>query len=218
MNRLIRISLIITSLLIISSYVLNIKEIEMFTKPLLVPILIYYVYKSSIGKVSVRILLLAVALIFSWLGDVTLMFQANPTYFLLGIGFFLIAQLIYIIVLFKSNYSTPNFSLTKILPFIIYAVVLFQLLLPNAGEFKIPILVYGIIITVMAGMASLRKNQTTNESYKLGLFGSILFVLSDSILAINKFYLDIPLAGVLIMSTYIVAQYLLTEGILRHPD
>jgi uncharacterized membrane protein YhhN len=47
------------------------------------------------------------------------------------------------------------------------------------------------------------------------LSGAIFFVSSDSILAFNKFYAPVPLASFLIMITYLVAQYLITVGILK---
>jgi hypothetical protein len=42
--------------------------------------------------------------------------------------------------------------------------------------------------------------------------GALFFMLSDSLLAINKFYRPFPLAGFLIMLSYIVAQYLIVIG------
>jgi len=42
--------------------------------------------------------------------------------------------------------------------------------------------------------------------------GAILFIISDSLLAINKFYQPFENAGILIMFTYGVAQLLITLG------
>ena len=51
-------------------------------------------------------------------------------------------------------------------------------------------------------------------SFKLVFIGSLLFLLSDSMLAFNKFHSEIPLAGFLIMLTYIAAQYLIMRGLI----
>jgi uncharacterized membrane protein YhhN len=48
------------------------------------------------------------------------------------------------------------------------------------------------------------------------VLGALLFVISDSLLAINKFYQDIPLAGVLIMLTYGLAQLFIMEGAISY--
>lgn len=188
-----------------------------YTKPLLIPLLIFYVYRSSLGNTTVRILLLCVALLFSWLGDVVLMYQADETFFMAGIGLFLVAQITYTVVLRKSTYQAPSFSLKKIFPLAIYGGLLFYILLP-AGDFTIPIVIYGLVILLMAAMAFSREGNTSHESYKFALLGSSFFVLSDSILAFNSFQTEIPFAGVLIMSTYCVAQLLLVLGILKHVE
>ncbi|WP_424963101.1 lysoplasmalogenase [Ekhidna sp.] len=193
------------------------EELEQFTKPLLMPLLMFYVYRSSIGKTTLRVLLLSGALLFSWLGDVVLMYQADERFFMAGIGLFLIAQVIYVVVLRRSSYQRPGFNLYRIFPFLLYGLALWYLLLP-AGDFTIPILVYGSVIMTMAIMARLREGNTSQESYRMALYGSLLFVLSDSILAINSFHTTIPYAGVFIMATYCTAQLLLVKGLLAHVE
>ena len=206
---------IIVSIANLIAKVIPSEELDQYTKPLLMPLLMIYVYKSSIGKTTVRILLLCVALLFSWLGDVVLMYQSNQIYFMAGIGLFLIAQITYIVVLNKSNYQKPTAGFLKTLPFLVYTGVLLFILLP-AGDFTLPIIVYGLVIMLMAIMARLRAGNTSHESYKLALLGSLLFVASDSILAFNAFHTAIPYAGVFIMSTYCAAQLLLVSGLLKH--
>ncbi|MEQ8906288.1 lysoplasmalogenase [Ekhidna sp.] len=191
--------------------------LDQFTKPLLMPLLMVYVYKSSIGKTTKRILLICLALLFSWLGDVVLMYQAEETFFMAGIGLFLIAQITYVVVLRKSSYQRPSLNLMKVLPFLGYGIILFYVLLP-AGDFTLPIIVYGLVIMTMAIMARLREGNTSQESYQLALYGSLLFVLSDSILAFNSFHTAIPYAGVWIMITYCAAQLLLVIGLLKHAE
>lgn len=193
------------------------QEIEQFTKPLLMPLLIFYVYRSSIGKTTARILLLSAALLFSWLGDLVLMYQADQLYFMAGIGFFLIAQILYIVVLRKSMYQVPSPKVMHVLPFVAYAGILFYLLLP-AGDFTVPIMIYGLVIMVMAITARIREGNTSQESFRWALYGSLFFLLSDSILAFNAFQSPIPFSGIWIMGTYCAAQVLLVLGLLKHAE
>ncbi|SNS96389.1 Uncharacterized membrane protein YhhN [Ekhidna lutea] len=193
------------------------EDLDQFTKPMLMPLLMFYVYRSSIGKTTKRILLVSGALFFSWLGDVALMYQANEAFFIAGIGLFLVAQIIYVIVLRTSAYQKPSFNLVQVIPFLAYGGALFFVLLP-AGDFTIPISIYGVVILTMVIMARLREGNTSQESFRLALYGSILFVLSDSILAFNAFHTAIPYAGVFIMSTYCAAQLLLVKGLLKHVE
>lgn len=77
---------------------------------------------------------------------------------------------------------------------------------------QFPVLMYAIIITVMAIMAVNRYGKVNIFSFKLILYGALFFLLSDSALAVNKFAQPIPQAGVLIMGTYMIAQYLIVYG------
>ena len=138
------------------------------------PLLMFYVYRSSQGKVTGRILLLSLALLLSWIGDLALMYQGDTMYFMIGIGFFLLAQVAYIIVLSKSSYQKLKFDPIKVLPFVIYGVGLFKFLLPNAGDFQIPIFVYGVVILVMVSTARLREGNASQLSYRLAIYGSML--------------------------------------------
>ena len=193
------------------------QELDQYTKPLLMPLLIFYVYRSSIGKTTLRILILSAALLLSWLGDIALIYQVEDTYFMIAIGFFLLAQTLYIITLRKSSYQKFLPSIPQTIPSIIYAGILFYLLLP-AGGFTLPIIVYGLVIVTMATTARAREGNTSQNSFRWALMGSILFVLSDSLLAYDSFKSNIPYAGVWVMSTYCAAQLMLTKGILKHVE
>jgi uncharacterized membrane protein YhhN len=80
------------------------------------------------------------------------------------------------------------------------------------------VLVYALVITLMALSALFRYGRTTIKSFALVFGGSVLFMMSDSILAVNKFIEPVRHADFWIMLTYIGAQFLIVSGILRHPD
>lgn len=77
---------------------------------------------------------------------------------------------------------------------------------------QFPVLMYAIIICVMALMAVNRYGKVNIFSFKLILYGALFFLLSDSVLAVNKFAQPIPQGGALIMATYMIAQYLIVYG------
>jgi len=208
---------ILASLANLVAQIIPSEELNRYTKPLLMPLLLMYIYRKSIGNTTAKVLILSVAVLFSWFGDVVLMYQSNEMYFMIGIGLFLIAQVTYTILLRKSTYQRPEISFIKVLPFLVYGAVLFYILLP-AGNFTIPIVLYGLVILLMIISAYTRKNLTSSKSFQFAFWGSTLFVLSDSILAINAFKTPIPYAGVFIMATYCSAQYFLAEGVLAHKE
>ena len=82
-------------------------------------------------------------------------------------------------------------------------------------DMLIPVITYVIAILTMAITASLRKGNVSNLSYNLVLIGALLFMISDSFIALNKFYTSVPYEHIIIMSTYALAQYCIVIGVLK---
>jgi len=182
--------------------------LEAVVKPMLM-ILLMGVYAFSSEKRNNWYLL---ALAFSFLGDVLLMDKENM--FLFGIASFLMTQLIYIkLILKRTGKSELKQKIIAIIPFLIYIIVLLSVLKENLGKYLIPVIVYGIAISVF-GMVSLHFYlQKRNKVSVLMLTGAVLFILSDSMIALNKFYESHELYPVAIMLTYTLAQYLILRSV-----
>ena len=161
------------------------------------------------------------AFFFSWTGDMFLMFSGgyeNEMFFYLGVAGFLLAQLTYIYVFSKrAETGVPGLVQRKLfwsLPFLAFVAGLFLYLLPDLeGVMKVVILIYALSLMFMSMLALNRKHRVAHLSYILVFVGSILFLLSDSMIAINKFSVTIPEAGFWIMLSYMAAQYLITRGL-----
>lgn len=198
------------SLINIASGFIENEWLGYITKPLLMITLGFFYFQLTRQTFNKRDKIVLLALLFSCLGDIFLMFQKHDhIYFLLGLGSFLLAQVCYVI-LFQQEGKSLYF---RWLPFISYSCLLLFFLLNNIpGDFKIPIIIYSVVITLMGIRASERK--VNDKSYQLVLIGAILFILSDSLIALSKFVVNIPLSGFLVMSTYVSAQYLIVQGLL----
>jgi uncharacterized membrane protein YhhN len=95
---------------------------------------------------------------------------------------------------------------------IAYGLSLIWLLFPYLGSLKIPVIVYAAVICTMLLCSLhvfLKVKSPSNIFY---LLGAASFVLSDSLLAFNKFYQPFPFAAVCIMLTYCAAQYGIVKG------
>lgn len=189
-------------------------------KPTLMIVLAFYFYRESKPDISSFSKKILAALVFSWGGDVLLMF---PDYFLPGLISFLIAHIFYILAFTENIHrASEKRSLTNIvllaLPFLFFSSVLFSYLLPQLGEMMIPVGIYTSVITVMGITSTLRPPSIGNESYLLVLSGAVIFMLSDSTIALNKFIYNGELffARVVIMVTYLLAQYLIVRGCLKY--
>jgi len=193
------------------------EDIAWFLKPLLLPFLLLAVYQFE--AFPTRNLLL-VALTFSWIGDIILLFsERKEIFFILGLVSFLISHLVYI-VLFLKQKSIRSYLKNILFWFAVVAVFfyldnLLGLLYPKLGPLKLPVTVYAITISVMLVVALKGYFSWAKPSNLLVLLGATAFVVSDSLLAVNKFYEPIPQASFWIMSTYLVAQFSIVVGLLK---
>ena len=189
------------------------------TKYALMPLLMMHVWTNRKQGMSLRDPLL-VALFFSWMGDAFLLYDdRNSMYFILGLASFLWAHVTYISAFRKRMHAPDGVHKPKMillfLP-ILYAVALFSKLAPHLGDMIIPVTLYTIVITLMCMFAILRYGRTSSYGFWFVLIGAILFILSDSMIAWSSFYAPFNYSALLIMITYIMAQYLLVSGLMLH--
>lgn len=156
-------------------------------------------------------------LIFALAGDVLLIYATNDeSYFMYGLAAFLLCHIFYTSAFYLDFKSAPELdkkgariaiSLCAIL-----AISYYFFLRPHLGIMKLPVMIYILAISMMMMMACFRNQRVNTSSFKLILFGAMFFLLSDAILAYNKFVVPIHYAGSWIMATYMIAQYLITLG------
>jgi uncharacterized membrane protein YhhN len=193
------------------------EEVAWYLKPFLIPFLLLTVYFSE--NFSTKKILL-IALFFSWVGDIILLFSAQgELYFIFGLVAFLISHITYIL-LFTKQLNSRNIKNISVFwmgigCILLYFSILIFTLYPKLGALKIPVLIYAITITIMLYFAFKGSLKWTKKTGDLVLLGAVFFVSSDSILAFDKFYNPIPFNSFLIMSTYIIAQYYIVNGILK---
>jgi uncharacterized membrane protein YhhN len=197
------------------SIALELTLLSQITKPMLMIALLVY-FNQSVPKTALNKFVNA-ALILSAIGDTLLLFNdENPLFFMLGLGSFLLAHLVYIFLnlnLIDSEDRKLKFHWRDIL-FAGFGLFMFRLVRPNLGEMMIPTLIYTVVICMMGISASKRIGKTSIKSFQLVLIGAITFMISDSLLAMNKFNSPFYLADFLIMLTYISGQFLIVQGII----
>jgi len=193
----------------------GLSSLHYITKPAILTSLIIFFWKNSNHLLSKTRNLMLLALIFSLLGDVLLMFVFNSAnFFISGLIAFLIAHVFYIITFLKSRNKEKSPIPFSVL-LLIYGALIFYFLSCGLGEMFIPVVVYMCIILLMAITAFLRKGSVPNVSYKFVFFGAILFMISDSLLALNKFYLPFSFADTSIIFTYALAQIFIVFGVIK---
>ncbi|MDR1569782.1 MAG: lysoplasmalogenase [Oscillospiraceae bacterium] len=165
----------------------------------------------------------ALALIFSWLGDACLANFAPFARFLRpliywGMGFFAAAQICYAVAMLMFIADTPSQGRSAVWIMLGYEAVGVALwwLLAGRGERDIAlsaaVLIYALCLVTMAGAACAAAFRA--ERFLWTLFvGSILFVLSDGLIAAGWFLnANASWLGILIWATYVPAQVLIQAG------
>ena len=154
-------------------------------------------------------ILVVTGLAFSLLGDIALMFPEK--WFTAGLAAFLTAHVFYILA-FKPG-PGHRASVGIFLPFVLYGLLMFFILAPGLGKLKLPVLVYVAAITVMAGFAAGRFVDLGGSRPLLAFAGAVLFLISDSVLAYDRFGRKIGPAQIIILGTYFPAQLLIALSI-----
>lgn len=148
--------------------------------------------------------MIIVGLIFSTVGDV---FLIDSRRFVQGLASFLLAHVCFIIAFF----TTPN--LPGAFVYIAYVAFFLSILWKHLGNLKIPVVVYACALAVMSWLALSRYFELPDSKSLFAFLGSVSFVVSDSLLAFNKFKSSFPFAEIAILSTYFVAQWLIALSV-----
>lgn len=200
----------------------QIKWLDYSFKPFIMIWICGYFFMHAKGIDKTIIKLAGFAFLFSWFGDMFLMFGDNGfLYFILGLLSFLVAQIVYIFLFLRTiNLSGKTPFLKKkpyfLLAYIAYGLVVYIVLYNHLDNvLKIAVFVYMVALLSMSTMALNRFGNGHPISFSYVFIGSLLFVLSDTMIAINKFLILIPYEGILIMTSYISAQYLIMRGLLK---
>ncbi len=194
-----------------------------YTKSFLLPVLLFTILANSADQghpVSKRILF--IALLAGTAGDIFLLGTQNrPQFFIYGLGAFLLMQLMYCIYFFRMQSIKKEFIIFQgfvALLMVGYSLTLVGSLYKYLGELKIPVIIYATVISLMFFGAVNIFYSKRAQKLAINFFipGAAMLVLSDSILAVNKFYLNDDLFNISVMVTYILGQLFLAIGFTKH--
>lgn len=162
------------------------------------------------GSVALPLLLLAAAFFLSSAGDLFLAMKDNPRNFTRGLLAFLAAHLFYLAIMVPLA-SRPEGLVANAASLVTGAgaLALYFWLRPNLGKNQLPVGVYLVTILFMA-LAALAIPAAQPW---LGL-GAVLFVISDGVIAADKFGRPIPFRGPIVWTTYYGGQALMALSLM----
>jgi alkenylglycerophosphocholine hydrolase len=142
------------------------------------------------------------ALLLSMCGDVALMFPGNGA-FVTGLGSFLVAHGLFVWAFWIDGGQVvpPLWSAVPVMA----GAAFFVWLLPRTGPLRLPVMVYAAALVGMTLAAAARSEVRGDVSGALAAAGAVLFLFSDSALAVRQFQGPYPRAQALILSSYWLA-------------
>jgi len=207
----------------------GIREWEWRTKPIpmALTILTTCAFISFYGT-SILHTCVTLGLVLSLVGDVILMSEGKDE-FLMGLGVFFIAHVMYIIAFSvppKRDSPLVKLHLLRGIPFVaLFAVVPMTLTAKMREEPEpdliliVAVFAYGLILSLMGWRAAARIGypKETLSSQVIALVGALFFLLSDCLLAFNKFHTPLEYAQVWVLTTYWLGQTAIAFSLQRMP-
>ena len=191
-------------------------------KPLFMVTLMIFHRKQVMDKFGFLSKTVQFGLFFSWIGDISLMIDERyPILFVVGLGAFLIAHVGYALGFIRSITDSGKPlkigpSILMALPFALFTGFFFFYIKDGIpSELFFPVLAYTVVISFMGMTSALRHGHVDQSSFKWILVGAILFILSDCVIAVNKFYYDFDYDAVLNMTLYLTGQFMITVGAVK---
>jgi uncharacterized membrane protein YhhN len=166
-------------------------------------------YLGTPNAPTLTLALLAVALLLSALGDFFLALKDQSRFFVPGLASFLAAHVAYLIAFVPYATGPSAGALAVIGATLAAAALLLIRIWPNLGRMRVPVLGYfGVIMTMVAAALSIRE-----ASWILGA-GAVVFALSDSLIAVRKFWKPFPFINEAVWITYVAAQFVIVTAFL----
>ncbi len=184
-------------------------KIRTVTKVLLMPLLCA-LYAVSAPQIR---LLVIVALLFGWLGDVFLLFKNSRLLMLCGICAFALGHIFYIGAMLSDHPSVHILIFVPVLLCALWLTFVYKKLLPYAPKsLRKPGFVYALLLSG-TGLTALYLLLTTQRiPYLVAFIGGLFFMLSDTILTGQQYRRETKHGNFYVMLTYIAAQTLLIAG------
>ncbi len=184
-------------------------SLKMIFKPVTTLLILYFALQRGGNACSAYKVFVLAGLVFSLVGDVFLMLPQQR--FVAGLVSFLVAHLFFITAFTWDG--GPYWNWIYLIPAVVYLLLLGSILLRHTGKMTVPVVVYSVVILVFAWQAAGRYGAHPGQAAAFGLYGAVLFVLSDSLLAYNKFVKTLKWAPATLMVLYWGALYFIALSV-----
>lgn len=187
---------------------------------LMFSLLIYFWDRTESQKDIKWVRYTTLAIVFTWIGDIMfVLYIKNFLFFFAGISAYFAAHIFLLFAFVKATFSKKikfHFSIVPLIA-LAYTILMGFLIVPYLdGVIQVPVSLYVLSSLTLIIFAWYRKPQTNLDSFLWVIIGVVLIIISDSILAINRFSTTIPYAQYVTTVCFIVAHWLIINGLIKH--
>lgn len=216
-----RFALIFFTILLIDVYVklyCPVFPYRFISKPFVILLLFVYYYLNKTENTTKRHFWVFLGLFSFFIGDILIINHTNILFLAMSLFFFSVGKIFFC---FKFS-NKQDFNISRLVPFsiimFIYTVFLISMLFSNLKAFLVPALISFFLTLLMFQFAYLRKGVYSKASYLNVFYGVLLFVLSESIMAIKTFKQELPFQDFLILMLYGTSMYFIVLGITKEKE
>lgn len=191
--------------------------IRYISKPLLMPLLaLYYLFATF----DINGWIVA-GILGGFVGDVCLMIpdpKGTKKFFRIGLIAFLLGHIFYVIAFIQAAGDFAGYqwwSIFLAIPYVVIGAYTYPRLIKHTGKMTIPVTVYLIVIVLMGVSTSLLWGIRAPFGVGIAMIGALVFMISDTINAFNRFAKPIPNERLYTMSSYLIGQFLLVLGYIQ---
>lgn len=182
------------------------------SKPPILLFLLGYYYVNNNEKVKKNKIWMYTSLSLFFIGDLAMILHDKFIFLFFSISIFSLAK---VFLCFRFN-PKHDFNISRLFPLSIfmffYLIVIVNVVYENLGSLLIPSIMSFFLTLLLFQFAFLRQSAFNRSSYLSLLIGVILYILSESIMAIEVFKIEFPFNTVLIPLLYYSALLLIVKG------
>ena len=194
------------------------KRLRRLTKPLLMPVLMAAFTAATPGRQDALRRGTLAAEAFSWAGDVALLGSSRRA-FLAGVGSFAAAHVAYSAGFVAARKRGSDVAGPGTAAAVASWLVLTPVVATAAGKrdpaLRIPVAGYATLLCTMFAASTRLDPSFPADVRRRIVLGTSLFLVSDTVLAVNKFLRSDPDARLdaFVMATYTAGQWLIADGV-----
>lgn len=186
--------------------------VVIYTAKPLISITLFAMYNYSLTKLNRWYVYTLIA---CFLGDSLSLFEDNEILFVASLTAYFIAHLFLIKIILRRLFKIETKRiLSNVIPFAVLLAFLFIVIKDNLSYLLVPAILYGILLSFFGTLALIGHDERRSKKSENMLAGAMVYIISDILLGVDKFYYNAAIFDILIVLTYLIGMYLIFRSMI----